>query len=290
MAPEKVSVIIPVFNAAPVLDSAIQSVLTQEYNNIELIIIDGGSTDGTVELLKKYHSCIAYWVSEPDRGVYGAMNKGIAAATGDWLFFLGADDILCPGIISCIFKQFFFAGADLIYGKVRNQTKQIEIGREMIPELLIEENIPHQGIFYNKRIFDSLKGYNERYKILADYDLNLKIFEDTTLKKIYTDQVVSYISNKGLSHRTIDLQFFVDRKYYYLKVKMIHRTDQRIAQYYFFYGMGQSLKKNYWTGLKNIIHGIIFGKLRLRYFLITMDCLCGKLGIRQKYKIPKEYK
>jgi glycosyltransferase involved in cell wall biosynthesis len=92
--PPKISVIIVVFNGAKTLPQAIESVLRQTYKNVELIVVDGGSTDGTLDILRKYESNNFIWKSEPDKGIYDAMNKGIMMAHGEWLHFLGADDTL----------------------------------------------------------------------------------------------------------------------------------------------------------------------------------------------------
>lgn len=88
----KISVITVCYNAVDTLEKTIQSVLEQTYHNIEYIIIDGGSTDGTVEIIHRYVDYLAYWVSEPDRGIYDAMNKGIERATGEWVNFMNAGD------------------------------------------------------------------------------------------------------------------------------------------------------------------------------------------------------
>ena len=102
----KITIITAVYNALDTLEQAILSVLEQTYPNIEYIIIDGGSTDGSVELIKKYSSRIYYWVSEPDRGIYNAFNKGIYKSTGDYVYFLGADDCLfSKDIISKVVEE-----------------------------------------------------------------------------------------------------------------------------------------------------------------------------------------
>ena len=89
-----ISIITVSYNAVKTIEQTISSVVNQSYSNIEYIIIDGGSTDGTVDIIKKYEDRIAYWVSEPDGGIYDAMNKGIKVATGDYIQIIGADDFL----------------------------------------------------------------------------------------------------------------------------------------------------------------------------------------------------
>ena len=89
-----ITVITAVLNGENTLERTIQSVIGQDYKNIEYIIIDGGSTDGTLDIIKKYEHAIDYWISETDEGIYGAMNKGIQASSGEWIYFLGSDDYL----------------------------------------------------------------------------------------------------------------------------------------------------------------------------------------------------
>lgn len=281
---KKISIIIPVLNSRNVLGHAIESVITQDYQNIELIIIDGGSTDGSVELIKKYETNIKFWCSKKDNGVYGGMNKGIAEASGSWVFFLGADDKLCPGIISEIFNSSTFEGIDLIYGKVKIESKGTEIGGQTDYKNLIENNIPHQAIFYRKSVLDIFKGFDERYKVLADYDLNLKIFEEISLHKEFINKIVAVICNTGLSHRAIDQNFFHDKKAYLINHNKFLSTDKKIAQYYFFSGLSLLIKSKIRGGFVNIFHGILFGKKRFHYLLVTTDCILGMIGIREKYK------
>ena len=100
-----VSIITVVYNGEDFLEASIQSVINQTYENIEYIIIDGGSTDNTTKLIKRYKDKVDYWVSEKDSGVYDAMNKGIDASNGDFLFFLGADDLLADNILGKIFND-----------------------------------------------------------------------------------------------------------------------------------------------------------------------------------------
>src|SRR5689334_2190715 len=89
-----VSIIIPTYNSEVLLETALESILRQTYPYREIVIIDGGSTDRTVDVIKHYSRHVAYWVSEKDAGIYDAMNKGVEAATGDWLYFMGSDDQL----------------------------------------------------------------------------------------------------------------------------------------------------------------------------------------------------
>ena len=106
MSLPKVSIITVVFNGAQYIEQTIKSVINQDYNNIEYIIIDGGSTDGTQEIIKKYEKDIAFWISEKDTGIYSAMNKGWRKSTGDIIAMLNADDYYLEGAISKVVTSF----------------------------------------------------------------------------------------------------------------------------------------------------------------------------------------
>lgn len=115
----KVTVVTVTYNAAESLEKTILSVLQQNYSNVEYIIIDGGSTDGSVEIIKKYSDKIAYWVSEPDRGIYDAMNKGIRKATGEWINFMNAGDLFFhESTLSSVFSKQNHSLYDILYSDV----------------------------------------------------------------------------------------------------------------------------------------------------------------------------
>ena len=113
----KISIITPCYNAAQYIEQTILSIINQDYDNIEYIIIDGGSTDGSLELIKENESNINYWVSEPDKGIYNAMNKGIMAAKGEYLLFLNGGDWFCnPESLSFLANK--TGNFDIIFGNL----------------------------------------------------------------------------------------------------------------------------------------------------------------------------
>jgi glycosyltransferase involved in cell wall biosynthesis len=118
-----ITVITAAFNASKTIEATIQSVLGQTYRNLEYIIVDGGSTDGTLDILRKYEHAIDYWISEPDRGIYDAMNKGIHASTGEWLNFMNANDLFfdCTTIKSIV-EMSHSSNARFIYSDVMLMT------------------------------------------------------------------------------------------------------------------------------------------------------------------------
>ena len=116
---DKISVITVTYNAVATLEATILSVIRQSYSNLEYLIVDGDSSDGTKEIIKKYQSALGYYISEKDKGIYDAMNKGIKACTGEWIIFLGADDVFYNNdTINKIFNKYDVEKSDFIYGDV----------------------------------------------------------------------------------------------------------------------------------------------------------------------------
>lgn len=116
MAPT-ISIITVSFNAESNIEQTILSVISQTYKKIEYIVIDGGSSDGTIDIIKKYANSITYWISEPDKGIYDAMNKGIKIATGEWINFMNCGDTFADkNVLQSIFNNYDYTGIDVIYG------------------------------------------------------------------------------------------------------------------------------------------------------------------------------
>lgn len=164
------------------IKNTIQSVIEQRNELVEYIVIDGCSTDSSIEIIRKYDKYIPYWVSEPDAGIYDAMNKAINKASGEWLYFLGADDILIPNIIDQVIRL-LDGNFVMIYGDVELDDGK-NISSFMNRRTLLQNTVHHQGAFYNKSLFDDFR-YDSQLRILSDYELNLKIFiERLPIKKI----------------------------------------------------------------------------------------------------------
>lgn len=181
-----ITLITVVYNGEEFLEQAIQSVLNQNYPHVEYLIVDGRSTDGTLEIIKKYSSEISAWRSEPDRGIYDAMNKGISMASGDLIGVLNSDDLLHENVLSEIARiADRFPEYDYYYGSVSRMKKNGEIYEKAIPvevERLKERKYrqipyPHGGLYIRNRVFNTIGSYNLRYKINADYDLILRMLD-----------------------------------------------------------------------------------------------------------------
>jgi glycosyltransferase involved in cell wall biosynthesis len=176
--PPALSVVIACKNPGSALAAALASVRDQHAAPAELIVIDGGSTDGTRELLERERGRIATLVSEPDAGVYDAMNKGIAAARGDWLLFLGADDRLVgTHILSEALNWMKKTEAGVVGGEAAYDDGRIYKLRSRVNPIA-RNFIHHQAAFYRRTLFDENGRFDTSLAIMADYDLNLRLWKN----------------------------------------------------------------------------------------------------------------
>lgn len=173
----KISVVTVCYNAVKELERTMLSVLNQTYDNVEYIVIDGGSTDGTVEIIKKYADRLAYWVSEPDQGIYDAMNKGIKVATGEWINFMNAGDSFVDEevLTKCFFQKDYDNNERVLYGDciykyVWGYRKVETININKITHGM---NVCHQSVFL--REYKSIL-FNLKYRLAADYDQLLTLY------------------------------------------------------------------------------------------------------------------
>lgn len=195
----KISIITVTYNTEKNIEKTILSVINQTYESIEYIIIDGGSTDNTVSIIKKYQNIINFWISEPDSGIYNAMNKGIKNATGSWIHFMNAGDFFVnDNIISNIFDRPTFS--DVIYGHTLVYNEKIEKIVEIIAGTVTDKNpMPfcHQSVFVRKHIFKQFL-FDETYKICSDKDFFLKIYKQSP-SYYNTKDFISQIQMIGFS-------------------------------------------------------------------------------------------
>jgi len=168
-----VSIVTVVKNGAAYLEEGMKSVLSQSWPNLEYIIIDGGSTDGTLDIIRKHDDRLAYWLSEPDHGIFDAMNKGIALAGGDLIGLLNADDWYEPGAIEMAATAFLEKGTPGIYYGDKHLV-QVDMGRiyEMPSSLALWRGmgVCHQAMFVHRNVYQRLGGYDTRYRLAADFD------------------------------------------------------------------------------------------------------------------------
>ncbi len=168
-----ISVITVVFNGETYLEQTIKSVIEQSYDNVEYIIIDGGSTDGTLDIIKRYEGQIDYWVSERDEGIYDAMNKGIMLCSGYIIGLINSDDWYEPEVFSEIPLQENF---DVLHGKIQYRDKNVK-KEVFIPnqEMLEREmTLNHPTCFVKTHLYKRIGCFNKKFKIAADYDFLLR--------------------------------------------------------------------------------------------------------------------
>lgn len=201
MEKTKVSIITVVYNGAETIEETIQSVMHQTYDNIEYILIDGASTDGTCDIIREYQDSIATFISEPDAGLYFAMNKGIQLATGEIIGILNADDLYTPDAIMEVVKCFENSEADIVYG---NAQWFDELGKydlyacENIETLWYQMTIPHPATFVKKKVYRTMGNFDTQYFIAADYDFILRCYS-SRVRFAHLDRVVTYFRRGGMS-------------------------------------------------------------------------------------------
>ena len=212
-----ISIIIPSFNNGDKLICLLASIIEQTYDNYEIIIIDGGSSDNTLDVISKNRAKISYFVSENDDGIFDAMNKGIRASSGEWVFFIGCDDLFYNKfILENIFANKNLTETDVLYGKIYNQTKGMYEGEEINSKMeLLSKPFWHQAIFYKKTIFNSTGLYEIKYKISADTVFNLKTYCKYDYNWMFIDNTVTTFSGDGISSFAFDSEYHKDQKRLY---------------------------------------------------------------------------
>ena len=198
----KISIIIPTYNSGKTLRSCLDSIITQTYQDWEVLLMDAVSKDNTLTIAKDYGDARISVFSEPDKGIYDAMNKGIDKATGDWLYFLGSDDSLFETTTLEKVVSYMQLDVDVVYGEV-NSTAWEELFGEWSYSTL-RSNRCHQAIFYNKRFFADGHRYDLRYRVWADYDLNLRWFLMPQYKSLYMPIIVANYNACGFSSNRED--------------------------------------------------------------------------------------
>lgn len=203
-----VSVITVVRNGVETIVATLESVSLQRDVHVEHIVIDGASIDGTVDILRDYQGHQLLWISEADKGIYDAMNKGLILARGEWIIFLGADDAFADSaVLADIFLSQKLAGYDLIGGK-----SSYHGGRQCIPRLdwhiRIFNTLHHQAAFYRRSLFKDFK-YRLDIPVVADYELNFQIYMQRR-SVFFVNRKIAISGNQGISHTTSQLATQID--------------------------------------------------------------------------------
>lgn len=227
-----ISLVTVVFNGEAVIKETLRSAVQQSYTNIELVIIDGGSSDATVVKAKEYSACIGTLISEKDKGIYDAMNKGIRAARGEWIYFLNAGDTFYDAnVLNDIFRD-VPVDVDLLYGKVQTVNEPTGInyinGRPVsLEDFYHEYPICHQAAFFRKRAFDTIGLYDDSYKLVADSEWFVRFFSAKG-KALFIDRIVAFYDIQGASYhkRMLSQQELLrySNQYFPLRVALFNKV------------------------------------------------------------------
>ena len=194
----KISVITINFNNCAGLQKTIESVVAQTYIDYEWIVVDGGSTDGSRELIEEYTNRFSYWVSEPDKGVYNAMNKGIKVAQGDYVIFMNSGDCFADSnVLQNVVGEL---DCDIVAGWVKEDKSGVisKPPEDFTLWPLFLQNIPHQAEFIRTRLFHEIAMYAEDLKVIADLEFNVRVaLHDCTYRTI--NKIVAIVEPGGIS-------------------------------------------------------------------------------------------
>lgn len=205
---KKVSIITVNYNNSHGLERTIKSVAQQSYSDVEYIVIDGGSTDESVDLIKQNEPAISLWVSEKDGGIYNAMNKGVKLSKGEYLLFLNSGDFFVDkDVLSRIFNKDLNVNEDLLIGRQRFinvESNQKGISpklhtEEINMEFFLSSTLPHQSTFIKCSLFDVCGGYDETYRVCADWVFWIKSVVENHCTMRILPFAVSYMEDGGLS-------------------------------------------------------------------------------------------
>jgi glycosyltransferase involved in cell wall biosynthesis len=213
-----VSIITVVYNSERFIEQTILSVINQSYANIEYIVIDGGSTDGTLDTIRKYEHAIAHWISEPDGGIYHAMNKGLELCTGQIVGIINSGDWYDPDVVSAAVDAFSSGNVDVVYGDLCLVDLTTNVSQIVKPKIhLLKESMVYLGhptVFVKKVVYAQYL-FNTEYLIAADYEFILGLYANGFIFE-YCDGSITHMRTGGASssYRTILEVFKVHSKYF----------------------------------------------------------------------------
>lgn len=205
-----ISIIIATYNAADNLSNCLQSIAALNMSGIEILVIDGGSTDQTISILEASTINGLFWHSEPDNGIYDAMNKGIRAARGRWFYFLGSDDRLLPGFSEMAGKldsrNTVYYGIPKGYYLPGERPDYVLLGGKFSGYKMAKYCLNHQVIIYPAAVFLKYR-YQTKYLIFADYVLNMQVWGDSDFKKKFIPLEIALYNMTGFSATAKDVLF-----------------------------------------------------------------------------------
>lgn len=216
-----ITIITVVFDGTLTLERTIRSVKEQTYANAEHIIIDGGSTDGTLEILRRYDKHIEYWVSEKDNGIYDAINKGIALARGEYIGMLNADDYFAgPGALEKIAGELALSGADAVFSCLdivdplhpEHIKRKYRISSYSVPMLRIGVMPPHPTFYCRKACYEQAGPYRTDYRIAADFEMMVRLLLKHHITWTFLNETTIKMQSGGLSSRGFKSSWILNRE------------------------------------------------------------------------------
>jgi len=226
------SIIIPTFKARDLLDRSLASIHNQSFKDFEVIVVDGFSEDGTIDIIEKYREqkLEVVFISEPDKGVYDAMNKGIKIANGEWLYFLGAGDTFYDNSTLSKLTKYFNSDFQIIQGDIIISSHKNTIYKDRLSGLtLLVRNFCHQGLFYRKAIFNLVGDYNLSYPIIADWEFNLRWFFNRKISRVYVPLIICDFLGGGLSANVRDNNFHKEKE---LIIRNLLKKNPKAVNYF----------------------------------------------------------
>jgi glycosyltransferase involved in cell wall biosynthesis len=244
----KISLITVVYNAQNTIDRCLDSVVRQKFNNVQHIVIDGGSTDGTIKIINKYQDKISVFISEPDNGIYDAMNKGISLADGDIIGTLNADDYLADDdILNDVANSFAQQNVHILYGDLDFIDPNEKVVRKWRSGGYRSGMFnwgwmpPHPTFYCKKELFEKLGGYKLDYGSAADYELMLRFIHAYKANVFYLNKVlikmfIGGVSNKSLNNRVkallYDLKAMRNNDILFPFITVIFKPLRKIMQFF----------------------------------------------------------
>lgn len=269
----KISIITVCYNSEATIEKTIRSVIDHNYPAKEFIIIDGKSSDRTVDIIRQYEEEIDFWVTEPDRGIPDALNKGIERSTGEWLYFLSSDDVFYDNsVLRRIFCREELSEYSVIYGSVWFLHEKKKYDGRFNPKKIIEKDICHQAQLFRRSVFEKAGLYEIRYRYASDWVLNLRTFIHPEIKWKYVDEILAIFNDDGRTSNNIDVDFTRNKRklllHYFrpsVPLKLIYANSY--LEMYLACKEGKYLFA-LWFALKSLIYMRSFDHLKTFVFLL----------------------